>query len=310
MTSTDTSRTILLTGGTGFIGVPLCHALQQRGYHPVVLTRDTLRAARVLGTGVSLVSELSQLPDRPVDAVVNLAGEPLASGRWNDRRKEEFRRSRIGTTEALLAHFQQRGHFPERMVSGSAIGFYGDGGDRPLTEVDGSGTGFAAQLCRDWEAVAERFADSGTRVCRLRTGIVLGPGGGALQSMLLPFKLGLGGRLGSGRQWMSWVHRTDLVRLILHCLEQDNLSGPVNGTAPNPVTNRYFTRSLAKTLHRPAIFPAPAFMLRAMMADMADELLLVSQRVLPEAALESGFQFQYPELLPALEQILRNPGNE
>ncbi len=305
MSSTGTSRTILLTGATGFIGVPLCHALQERGDHLVVLTRDTLRAARVLGTGVSLVSELSQLPDRPVDAVVNLAGEPLASGRWNDRRKEEFRRSRIGTTEALLAHFQERDVFPQAMVSGSAVGFYGDGGERPLTESDGGGTGFAAQLCRDWEAVAERFADAGTRVCRLRTGIVLGPGGGALQSMLLPFKLGLGGRLGSGRQWMSWVHRTDLVRLIVHCLDQDKLSGPVNGTAPNPVTNRYFTRSLAKVLRRPALFPMPEFMLRALMADMADELLLVSQRVLPEAALESGFQFHYPELVPAFEQILR-----
>ncbi len=307
MMSTDSSRTILLTGGTGFIGVPLCRTLQERGDHLVVLTRDTLRAAKVLGTGVSLVSELSQLPARPVDAVVNLAGEPLASGRWNDRRKEEFRRSRIGTTEALLAHFQERGTFPRRMVSGSAVGFYGEGGDRPLTEADGAGTGFAAQLCRDWEAVAERFADAGTRVCRLRTGMVLGPGGGALQSMLLPFRLGLGGRLGSGRQWMSWVHRADLVRLIVHCLDQESLSGPVNGTAPNPVTNRYFTRSLAKTLHRPAMFPVPPFMLRALMADMADELLLVSQRVLPEAALESGFQFHFPELVPALEQILRKP---
>lgn len=307
MTSTDSSRTILLTGATGFIGVPLCRILQERGDHLVVLTRDTLRAARVLGTGVSLVSELSQLPDRPVDAVVNLAGEPLASGRWNDRRKEEFRRSRIGTTEALLAHFQQRGVFPRSMVSGSAVGFYGDGGERPLTEADGGGTGFAAQLCRDWEAVAERFADAGTRVCRLRTGIVLGPGGGALQSMLLPFRLGLGGRLGSGRQWMSWVHQADLVRLIVHCLDKEGLSGPVNGTAPNPVTNRFFTRSLAKALHRPAIFPVPPFMLRALMADMADELLLVSQRVLPEVALESGFQFHFPELVPALEQILRKP---
>ncbi|WP_347330323.1 TIGR01777 family oxidoreductase [Marinimicrobium locisalis] len=305
MTTDNHPREILLTGGTGFIGVPLCQALQERGDRLTVLTRDTIRAAKTLGTGVSLVTELKQLPDKPVDTVINLAGEPLAAGRWNERRKEEFRRSRIGTTEALLEHFQSRGSFPQRMVSGSAIGFYGDGGDTPLTETNGSGSGFAAQLCRDWEAVAERFSDHGTRVCRLRTGIVLGQDGGALQPMLLPFKLGLGGRLGSGRQWMSWIHRDDIVALILHCLDSETLSGPVNGTAPNPVTNRQFTRTLARVLHRPAIFPVPPFVLRTLMADMADELLLASQRVLPEVAIETDFQHRFPDLGVALENILR-----
>ncbi|WP_027329146.1 TIGR01777 family oxidoreductase [Marinimicrobium agarilyticum] len=305
MSTDNHPREILLTGGTGFIGVPLCHALQKRGDRLTILTRDTLRAAKTLGTGVNLVSELKQLPDKPIDTVINLAGEPLAAGRWNERRKEEFRRSRIGTTEALFEHFQSRGQFPERMVSGSAIGFYGDGGDAPLTESNDAGSGFAAQLCLDWEAVAERFSDHGTRVCRLRTGIVLGEGGGALQSMLLPFKLGLGGRLGSGRQWMSWIHRDDIVALILHCLDSESLSGPVNGTAPNPVTNRQFTRTLAKVLHRPAIFPMPAFVLRTLMADMADELLLASQRVLPEVAIETDFRHRFPDLEVALENILK-----
>lgn len=301
---TDTGQEVLVTGGTGFIGVPLCHQLQARGARVTVLTRDTLKAAQLLGTGVNLVTALNQLPERAFDAVINLAGEPLGSGRWNARRKEEFRRSRIATTEALLEDCRQRDRFPRVLVSGSAVGFYGDGGERPLTEENDSGSGFSARLCRDWEAVADRFADAGTRVCRLRTGMVLGPDGGALKSMLLPFRLGLGGRLGSGRQWMSWIHREDLVRLILHCLDREEIVGPVNGTAPNPVTNRYFTRTLAAALHRPAFFPMPAPVLRLLVGDMADELLLVSQRVLPEAAIETGFEFQFPELGPALEQIL------
>lgn len=304
----ESPQQVLVTGGTGFIGVPLCERLQARGAQVTVLTRDTLKASRALGSGVNLVTELNQLPERAFDAIINLAGEPLASGRWNERRKKEIRRSRIVATEALLEDCRQRDRFPRVLINGSGVGFYGDGGEAPITEENGPGSGFAARLCRDWEAVAERFADAGVRVCRLRTGIVLGPGGGALQSMLLPFKLGLGGRLGSGRQWMSWIHRNDMVALILHCLDRDELSGPVNATAPNPVTNRYFTRTLAKTLHRPAVFPMPAPVLRLLMGDMADELLLVSQRVLPAVVLENGFTFDYPELDQALAQIL-SPGS-
>lgn len=302
----DSARSqIFLTGGTGFIGRPLCAALRERGVELTVLTRNKQRAARRLGKGVNLVESLDQLPPIGFDAVINLAGEPLASARWNDRRKEVFRRSRIGTTEALLSHFQKLGQFPKVLISGSAVGYYGEGGDRPLTESDGPGVGFGADMCRDWEAVAERFSDMGVRVCRLRTGIVLEQGGGALQSMLLPFKMGLGGRISSGRQWMSWIHRDDLVGLILHCLDHPEVQGAVNGTAPNPVTNRFFTRTLASALHRPALFPAPAPILRLVFADMADELLLASQRVLPETAINSGYEFRYTELAPALDAILK-----
>lgn len=304
MTEVSARTQILITGGTGFIGLPLCRALLDRGAELTVLTRNKRRAMRRLGSSVNLVERLEHLPEIGFDAVINLAGEPLASARWNAQRKEAFRRSRIGTTEALLEHFQALGRFPKRLISGSAIGFYGEGGDRPLTESDGPGVGFGAEMCRDWEAVADRFADMGVRVCRLRTGIVLGPDGGALKSMLLPFKLGLGGRISTGRQWMSWVHRDDLIGLILHCLDNESISGAVNGTAPNPVTNRVFTRTLAKTLHRPALFPVPAPVLRLIFADMADELLLASQRVLPEAALNSGYRFRYSELEPALQSIL------
>lgn len=303
-TESDSQRQILLTGATGFIGVPLCEALLERGHRLTVLTRNPRKAKRLLGENVTLVTRLDELPDMMFQAVINLAGEPLV-GRWNDRRKEEIRRSRIGLTEALLEHFHEREHFPETLINGSAVGYYGDGGERPLTEIDGNGQGFGAELCRDWEAVAERFGDQGARVCRLRTGIVLGNGGGALQAMLLPFKLGLGGRLGRGRQWMSWIHREDMVSLILFCLDNREISGPVNATAPNPVTNRYFTRTLAKALHRPAIFHTPAPVLRLVMGEMADELLLVSQRVLPEVAVTAGFQFQHPELPMALQDILR-----
>ena len=302
----DVGLNVLITGATGFIGVPLCRELQARGARLTVLTRDAERARRRLGAEVKAVTQLDQLSEEVPCTLINLAGEPLASGRWSAARKEEFRRSRIGMTETLWQWFERRGQYPQQVVSGSAIGYYGDSGDLPVTEEDGPGAGFAAELCRDWEAAALRFADQGSRVVLLRTGIVLGQGGGALQSMLLPFKLGLGGRLGSGRQWMSWIHRDDMLALILHCLDKPELSGPVNGTAPNPVTNRFFTCALARTLHRPSLFPAPAFMLRLLMADMADELLLASQRVLPQVALESGFEFQYPELPQALQSILKN----
>jgi len=300
-------RSILITGATGFIGVPLCGELQARGAKLTVLTRDAERARRCLGSDITALTQLDQLsPDEPPHTLINLAGEPLASGRWSAARKEEFRRSRIGTTEALWQWFDRQGQYPQRLISGSAIGYYGDSGDQPVTEQAEPGSGFAAELCRDWEASALRFADQDSRVTLLRTGIVLGQGGGALQSMLLPFKMGLGGRLGSGRQWMSWIHRDDIVALILYCLEKPELTGPVNATAPNPVTNRDFTRTLAQTLRRPSLFPAPAFMLRLLMADMADELLLASQRVLPRVALDSGFEFRYPELAPALQSILKS----
>lgn len=307
MTELVQNPRILVTGGTGFIGVPLCAQLKKLGYSLTVLTRHPKSARKKLGDEVELVTGLDQLGDRQFGALINLAGESLASGRWSDKRKEEFRRSRIGTTEALFDYFRALGEFPEVLISGSAVGYYGDQGDRPLTEESPQkDDSFSEQLCRDWEAVAERFSDFGTRVCLLRTGIVLGRDGGALQSMLLPFKLGLGGRLGKGRQRMSWIHRQDIVGLIVFCLCQKAIHGPVNGTAPNPVTNRVFTRTLARTLRRPAFLPVPAPVLRLLMGDMADELLLAGQRVLPEVALVHGYNFQYPELGCALENILRS----
>lgn len=299
---------ILVTGATGFIGTPLCARLIAMGHPVTALTRDARRARERLGENVHLVTHLDELEGTAFGGVINLAGEPLATRRWNARLKAEMRCSRIGTTEALLEYFLRLGEFPELLINGSAIGVYGKQGDEPITEEsDVSDEGFASQLCRDWEATAQRFSDHGTRVCRLRTGIVLGPNGGALKAMLLPFKFGLGGRMGTGRQWMSWIHRQDLLGIILLCLTDSSIRGPVNATAPNPVTNRVFAHTLARTLRRPALFPVPGVMLRLMMGELADELLLAGQRVLPAVALEQGYAYQFPELGDALEHILKEP---
>ncbi|MDQ2077295.1 TIGR01777 family oxidoreductase [Marinimicrobium sp. ABcell2] len=296
---------ILVTGATGFIGTPLCARLQELGHPLTALTRDPSKARKRLGEQVELVTKLDDLGDATFGGVINLAGEPLAARRWNERLKAEIRRSRIGTTEALFEYFQRVGDFPEVLVNGSGIGVYGNQGDRPITEGSNlSDDSFSSHLCRDWEAAAERFTDRGTRVCRIRTGVVLGPDGGALQAMLPAFKFGVGGRLGDGRQWMSWIHRRDLIGIILLCLSNSSLVGPVNGTAPNPVTNRVFTRTLAKTLHRPSLLPVPGFGLRLLMGELADELLLAGQRVLPEVAPAHGYEYEFPELGPALEDVL------
>jgi uncharacterized protein len=298
---------VLVTGATGFIGTPLCARLLESGYAVTALTRDAAKARRKLGDKVELATRLDDLGNTAFGAVINLAGEPLATRRWNAQLKEEIRRSRIGTTEALIEYFQRLGDFPEVLVNGSGIGVYGNQGDRPITEGSNlSDESFSSHLCRDWEAAAERFSEHGTRVCRVRTGVVLGPDGGALKAMLPAFKFGLGGRLGSGRQWMSWIHRRDLIGIILLCLSNSSISGPVNGTAPNPVTNRIFVRTLAATLHRPALLPVPGFGLRLLMGELADELLLAGQRVLPEVAPTHGYVYEFPELAPALEDVLRS----
>ncbi len=297
---------ILITGGTGFIGVALCDALLARGHRLTVLTRNAQRGAELLGSRIRLVEDLAPLQASRFDALINLAGEPLGAGRWNEKRKALFRDSRLATSRRLLAHFRQVGTAPEVVINGSGISYYGDCGDRSVTEADAPGTGYAAQLCQDWEAVAREFAAAGSRVCLLRTGIVLGSDGGALGQMLLPFRLGLGGPMGGGNQYMSWIHRDDLLGIIELCLNDSDLSGPVNGTAPHPVRNREFARALGRALRRPAVLPMPAFALRLLVGEMADELLLVGQQVLPEAALSRGYQFDYPELDGALENVLRD----
>jgi uncharacterized protein len=293
---------VLVTGGSGFIGRALCQQLLQAGHHPTVLTRDVRAAARRL-PGVRLITALDEL--ERADAAINLAGESLTQGRWNDRRKQAFRDSRIGTTGRLLAWLEQRKTRPAVLVSGSAIGYYGPRGDTPLDETAAPGSDFAAHLCRDWEAEAIKAADLGLRVCLLRTGIVLAADGGALGKMLPPFRLGLGGPMGTGRQWMSWVHRADLVRLIIWLIERDDCSsGAYNATAPQPVTNREFAQTLGRVLRRPALLATPAPALKLMFGEMAD-LLLTGQRVVPQRAQAAGFEFSHQHLEEALRDLLQ-----
>ena len=294
---------VLITGGTGFIGRALCPLLRDSGYDLTVLTRDPGRAADAV-PDARLIERLDQA-DR-IDAVVNLAGEPLAEGRWSDRRKEAFRRSRIGTTHDLLQWLDRQppAARPRVLVSGSAIGYYGPRDDTPLSEDASPGDDFGARLCRDWEAAAVEAEALGVRVARVRIGVVLGGDGGALAKMLPPFKLGAGGPMGSGEQWMSWVHRSDLARLIQWLLETATAQGAYNGTAPEPARNREFARTLGKVLQRPAMLTTPALALKLMFGEMSS-LLLTGQRVMPAKAQAEGFVFRHPALEGALRDVLR-----
>lgn len=293
---------VLVTGGTGFIGTALLPALQAAGHQVTVLTRNAGKAR--LPRGVTAIERLEALATAP-DAMINLAGENLGGRRWSARSKQLFVDSRIGTTTRLLDAIKRWPTPPKVLVSGSAIGWYGPRGDEVLTENSAPGDGFAAELCAKWEAVANAAETLGVRVACVRIGIVLGLPGGALGQMLPPFKLGLGGPLGSGQQWMSWVHRDDLVALMLRLVEDDSLRGAFNGTAPEPARNTDFTRALGRALKRPAILPMPGFALRTLVGGMADELLLQGQQVRPERALAAGFTFHYPTLDAALAEVLK-----
>ncbi len=294
---------VLITGGSGFIGQALCPALLEAGHELTVLTRNAERAAQSLPQDVALIERLDQA--ERADAVVNLAGEPLADGRWTEKRKREFRHSRLGTTKDLIQWIEDQpaAQRPRVLVSGSAIGYYGPRGDEKLDEAAPPGDDFAATLCRDWEHAAQAAEAFGLRVAIMRIGVVLGPGGGALAKMLPPFKLGAGGPMGDGQQWMSWVHRQDLASLILWLLENKHTHGPHNATAPEPVRNREFAKTLAHVLHRPALITTPALALKLMFGEMST-LLLTGQRVVPAHATAGGFQFKYPELEAALREVV------
>ena len=297
---------IFITGGTGFIGSALCRQLTEEERNVTVLTRDAAAARGHLPQRINLVEDLAELDAAPpVSAVINLAGEPLADRRWTEKRKALFYSSRVGLTENLFAYFSRDDvTSPQVLVSGSAIGYYGPRGEESLDESADSNPCFASDLCRAWESMAVQFENLGTRVCLIRTGIVLGPGGGALKAMLPPFRLGLGGPIGDGQQWMSWIHRNDMVALLCAVLDNPQASGPINATAPEPVRNKEFSRVLGHVLHRPAFLPMPALLVRALFGEMADELLLASQRVLPARAQALGFDYGFPRLEPALQEIL------
>ncbi|WP_412537490.1 TIGR01777 family oxidoreductase [Marinobacter sp. MIT932201] len=302
------SKRILITGGTGFIGHVLCRELLARDYELTVFSRQPPETVKSSCGRVEAVSDLQQLRSHPgYDAVINLAGEGIADKRWSETRKQELRDSRIGVTETLVEVIRSWERAPKVLVSGSAVGFYGDQGAATVTEDTSPNDEFTHRLCRDWENAAKPLADDGVRVCFSRTGVVAGPGGGFLERMILPFKLGLGGRLGSGTQYMPWIHRDDVVGALIWMMENPNASGPFNVVSPNPATNAEFTRTLGKVLHRPTLFPAPAPVLKVALGEMA-RLLLTGQRAIPERLTQEKFEFRYPELEQALSQSV-SPGS-
>ena len=302
------SKRILITGGTGFIGHVLCRELLARDYELTVFSRQPPETVKSSCGRVEAVSDLQQLRSHPgYDAVINLAGEGIADKRWSETRKQELRDSRIGVTETLVEVIRSWERAPKVLVSGSAVGFYGDQGAATVTEDTSPNDEFTHRLCRDWENAAKPLADDGVRVCFSRTGVVAGPGGGFLERMILPFKLGLGGRLGSGTQYMPWIHRDDVVGALIWMMENPNASGPFNVVSPNPATNAEFTRTLGKVLHRPTLFPAPPPVLKVALGEMA-RLLLTGQKAIPERLTQEKFEFRYPDLEQALSQSV-SPGS-
>lgn len=295
---------IIITGGTGLIGRALCKELLAQGHTLTVFSRHPESVVSKCGVGVQALTSLEDwTPDVHFDAVINLAGEPIVDAAWTARRKQVLRDSRIALTQKLVERIAQAAQKPAVLLSGSAIGYYGGRGDQELDETAEPGDDFPAQLCMDWEAAALAAGNYGVRVCLLRTGLVLSKEGGLLARMLLPFRLALGARLGDGKQWMSWIHIDDYVRYVLHLLADENASGPFNMTAPQPVTNAEFTHTLAAVLHRPALFVAPAFLLKLAMGERA-ALVLEGQRVLPTRMEASGVRCAYPDLASALRAIL------
>ena len=294
---------ILLTGGTGLIGRQLCRHWLSQGHRLTVLSRTPEKVAKICGAEVRAVARLEDLGQEPLDAIINLAGAPIADRPWTSRRKALLWSSRISLTESLLVWLESREHKPQVLISGSAIGWYGDGGERELTEdsppvIDD----FASQLCIAWEETAQRAEALGIRVIFVRTGLVLSAEGGFLSRLLLPFKLGLGGPLGNGRQWMPWIHIKDQIALIDFLLHRKDASGPYNACAPKPVRNREFAKTLGSVLHRPAFMPMPALALKVGLGELS-LLLLGGQKAQPARLLEAGFTFQFTDLRAALDDL-------
>lgn len=295
---------ILMTGGTGFIGQTLCPALLAVGHTLTVYSRYPDKVNTILGDQVMPLNSLRTLSETDhFDAIINLAGAPIFGKRWTDERKQVLLHSRIDITQDLVQFIARAHTKPEVFLSGSAIGFYGNQGDTILDETSSGHDDFGRQLCVEWENEARKAKEYGVRICLLRTGLVIGKNGGFIKPMILPFKLGLGGRLGSGKQWMPWVHIDDHVAICFTLLNNTELKGAFNLTAPNPVTNKVFAQTLANTLHRPAFLPAPTWILKLLLGEMS-ELLLGSQRVIPKRMLDADYQFKFTELDAALQQVL------
>ncbi len=303
---------IVVAGGTGFIGSALCHSLVGQGHRVNILTRGVRQSAREANTQINWVlwNGQDQGPWEQVlegaDAIINLAGAPIAEARWTDARKQLLTDSRVLTTRLLVRAMSQRASKPATLINASGIGFYGASDDRRLDEGAARGQGFLADLCLAWEAEALRAAEFGARVVLLRTGMVLEQDGGALPKMVLPFQFFAGGPIMPGSQWVSWIHRQDHIGLIQWALTTTSASGPINAVAPEPVTMKEFSEVLGQVLHRPSWLPVPRFSLKILLGELAT-LLTTGQRVIPTKAITEGYRFHYPTLEPALRAVFRKP---
>lgn len=297
---------IILAGGTGFIGKELSQSLVKQEHEVVILSRNPAKSipgCRVVNWDLFRVGGNWEKEIDGADIVINLVGEPIADKRWTPEQKQELRESRLRSVKAIYRAIEKASRRPKTLLNASAIGYYGPRGDEILDENSPPGTGFLAELCREWEEEVMKAEALSVRTVRLRIGIVLEKKGGALSKMLLPFQLGLGGPIGSGVQWMSWIHRTDLVNLIIFLIQNQEASGAINATAMNPAKMKDFAKTLGKVLKRPAVFPVPAFVLGILLGELS-EMLLTGQCVLPQRAIQLGFSYQYPTLESALKNIL------
>ncbi len=301
---------ILITGSTGLVGTALTQDLQRAGHTVCRLVRPGTSAhtsGASEGFDVNWNPTTGELGGAAVgaDAVINLAGASIADGRWTPQRKQLLRSSRVDTTRALVQALAKMSARPRVLVSASATGIYGNGGDETLTESSQPGNDFLSEIAKEWESEALKAEALGIRVVRARFGVVLSKNGGALPQMIRPFQFGVGGKISTGKQWMSWITLDDAIVILRLALENANITGALNVVSPQPVTNEQFTKILAAALHRPALFPAPAFALRLLLGEMADALLLSSQRVLPAQLQKLNYQFQHPDLATALAAILK-----
>lgn len=295
---------ILLTGGTGLIGRRLCKHWLAQGHQLTVLSRKPDDVARLCGANVRGIAHFDDIGSQHVDAVINLAGAPIADRPWTRKRKILLWDSRITLTEQLVTWLERREQKPDVLISGSAVGWYGDGGERELDEnAQPVSEDFASRLCIAWEETAQRAETLGIRVVLVRTGLVLANEGGMLQRLLPPFKMGMGGPIGNGRQWMPWVHIEDQIALIDFLMNRDDARGPYNACAPSPARNRDFAKTLASVLHRPSFMPMPAVALRVLLGELSI-LLLGGQRARPDRLQEAGFTFRFTDLRAALENLL------
>lgn len=291
---------ILITGGTGFIGSTLCKQFKDLDYRVSVLTRKLPINPK---HPINFITNLDNA-NQYYDIIINLAGEPLNKRRWNEKVKQKIYDSRINTTKQVINFIEKSPTKPKLLISGSAIGYYGNDSDKIFTEDSTpANTGFTHKLCNDWEQTALQATQYGVRVCLIRTGIVLGKNGGALKELITPFKFGFGAILGSGKQWMPWIHIQDIIESIMFLINNDNLNGPFNLTAPTPVTNTEFSKQLAKVLNRPCFLKLPSIIVKFIFGEMGETLLLKGQKVVPDKLIKVGYRFKFQNVAMALEHL-------